>query len=194
LERFVRWAETRSDLRAAVVVGSRARVDQPADEWADLDVIVVTTGPERYLSTASWVESIGNPLLTFVEPTATGDEMERRVLFEGMLDVDFSIIPEERARQLLNERLPPQVVAQISDTFSRGVRVLLDKDGLGAQLLRFVGPLRFLLCVHPRSTSFLRSLTTSCITPSSPLNIYGAVSCGGRRHAAIATCRDSCFR
>jgi len=35
--RFVRWAETRADIRAAVVVGSRARVCQPVDEWADLN-------------------------------------------------------------------------------------------------------------------------------------------------------------
>jgi predicted nucleotidyltransferase len=27
-------------IRAAVVIGSRARVDHPADEWSDLDVLI----------------------------------------------------------------------------------------------------------------------------------------------------------
>lgn len=56
VERFVRWAETLSDIRAAVIIGSRARVDHPADEWADLDIMVITTDPERYVSTRDWIE------------------------------------------------------------------------------------------------------------------------------------------
>ncbi len=121
-------------MRAAVIVGSRARVDHPADEWADLDIMVITTDPERYVSTTNWIENIGNPLLTFAEPTATEDEMERRVLFEGMLDVDFAIIHKREIEQLLQNEIPPQVAAQIGDMFGRGIRVLLDKDGMVTQL------------------------------------------------------------
>jgi len=129
VERFARWAKTCSDISAVVIVGSRARVDHPADEWADLDIMVVTTDPERYLSTIDWLENIGKPLLTFLEPTATGGQMERRVLFEGMLDVDFSIIPKRIVEQLLQNKIPPQ----IAEIFSRGIRVLVDKDGMAAQ-------------------------------------------------------------
>jgi len=69
----------------------------------------------------------GKPLLTFLEPTATCSQMERRVLFEGMLDVYFSIIPKRIVEQLQN-RIPPQ----IAEVFSRGNRVLVDKDGIAA--------------------------------------------------------------
>jgi aminoglycoside 6-adenylyltransferase len=137
VERFVRWAQTCSDIRAAVIVGSRARIDHPADEWADLDIMVVTTDPESYISTSDWIENVGNPLITFVEPTSGGDDMERRVLFEGMLDVDFAIFPEEKTRrmqQLVQDRIPPEIAAQVSNVFGRGMRVLLDKDGVFAQL------------------------------------------------------------
>jgi len=134
VERFVRWAELCPDIRAAIIVGSRARFDYPADKWADLDIIVITTDPKRYVSTTDWLGSIGNHLLTFVEPTATGDEMERRVLFDGMLDVDFAIIPEEKAQKLLQAGITPQTATQISNIFGRGMRVLLDKDGMVAQL------------------------------------------------------------
>jgi aminoglycoside 6-adenylyltransferase len=138
IERFVRWAETCSDIRAAVIVGSRARVDHPADEWADLDIMIITTDPKRYLSTTDWLENIGNPLLTFVEPTSTGDAKERRVLFEGMLDVDFAIFPEKefkrKAQQFTQGEIPPQIAAQILDVPIRGMRVLVDKDGTIAEL------------------------------------------------------------
>jgi len=147
LERFVKWAEGCPDIRAAVIVGSRARVDQPADEWADLDIIVITTDPDRYLSRTDWLENIGNPVLTFVEPTATGDEMERRVLFEGMLDVDFSIIPKENADQLLQSGVTPQIAAEIVNTFGRGMRVILDKDGMAAQ---FRAPISSIAAPPPR--------------------------------------------
>ena len=137
VERFVRWAETCSDIRAAVIIGSRARVDHPADEWADLDIMVITTDPERYTSTSDWIENVGNPLLTFVERTPGGD-MERRVLFEGMLDVDFAIIPKRRAQQLQQGEVPPEFLVQISNVFGRGMRVILDKDGMGAELRKII--------------------------------------------------------
>ncbi len=32
IERFVKWAQTQPDIRAALVIGSRAWADRPADE------------------------------------------------------------------------------------------------------------------------------------------------------------------
>jgi len=155
VKRFVRWANTRSDIRGAIIVGSRARVDHPADEWADLDVIVITMDPEYYLATNDWLENIGSPLLTFVEPTAAGDEMERRVLFEGMLDVDFSIIPKEKVQQLVQVGIPPQIKAQIANVFGRGMFVLLDKDGTIAQLQGFISATEMSTHRRPSQQKFL---------------------------------------
>ncbi len=43
IERFIVWAQTQDDLRAAIVIGSRARADRPADKWSDLDVIIAAS-------------------------------------------------------------------------------------------------------------------------------------------------------
>jgi aminoglycoside 6-adenylyltransferase len=115
IEEFVKWAEPRPDIRAAMIIGSRARIDRPADEWADLDMVIVTTNPGQYVSTADWVKNMGNPLLTFMELTAGGDENERRVLYEGMLDVDFAIFPAEKMKQFQQGRLSPQIEMQIAN-------------------------------------------------------------------------------
>jgi aminoglycoside 6-adenylyltransferase len=158
VERFVRWAETCSDIRAAAIIGSRARVDHAADEWADLDIMVVTRDPKRYTSKSDWIESIGNPLLTFVEPLPIGGEMERRILFEGMLDVDFAIFPEERYRgmqQLLQGVIPPEIAAQASNIFGRGMRVILDKDGMLAQLQTLISSIATPTARPPSQHDFL---------------------------------------
>lgn len=129
IERFVAWAQTRPDIRAAIVLGSRARVDRPADEWSDLDILILATDPKPYLRSDDWLKNIGDFWITFVEPTATGSEMERRVLFEGGLDVDFSIFPCAKVEQMIQHGFPPEVV----EVFRRGSRVLLDRDGLAAR-------------------------------------------------------------
>ena len=129
IERFIAWAHTEDNIRAAIVIGSRARVDHPADEWSDLDVLIFANDPQPFWSTVGWVENIGKPWLTFVEPTPDGRGYERRVLFEGGLDVDFAPEPITAARQMLETKIP----ADIADMIRRGVRVLVDKDGLMAQ-------------------------------------------------------------
>jgi len=132
-EAFVKWAQIEQVIRMAFVVGSRARVDHPADEWSDLDIALVVTDSKHYLSVVSWIESIGNPWLTFVEAAAGGPLMERRVLFEGGLDVDFLLIPLDVFQQAVEMGVTPDT----ANLFGRGVRVLLDKDGLSAQLQVF---------------------------------------------------------
>ena len=129
IQRFAKWAETKQDIGAAFIIGSRARVDHPADEWSDLDIVIIVTDPKPYLSTASWVESIGKPWLTFIEPTADGRGMERRVLFEGGLDVDFAFIPVD-----LIQQMQAGIPYDVTDTLRRGVRAILDKADLLKQL------------------------------------------------------------
>jgi hypothetical protein len=88
----------------------------------------VTTNPALYANTTGWVESIGPYWLTFVEPTATGDGHERRVLFEGALDMDFVPVPVEAFAAAPS--------AADLDMVRRGVRVVLDKDGAISRALQ----------------------------------------------------------
>lgn len=87
-EKLIQWAQTEENVRAAIVIGSRARLDHPADEWSDLDVLIFAYDPEPYLTTSNWLHHIGSPWLTFVEPTPDGSGFERRVLFQGGLLVN----------------------------------------------------------------------------------------------------------
>lgn len=123
IERFVAWAQRQDDIRAAVILGSRARTDAPADEWSDLDLLFLTTDPQRYVSNTDWLADIGPYWLSFIEPD--DDNTEFSVLFEGALDVDFVPIHVEGLRGFATTDLTPDVIAAIR----RGFQFIVDKEG-----------------------------------------------------------------
>ncbi|HZC74338.1 MAG TPA: aminoglycoside 6-adenylyltransferase, partial [Gaiellaceae bacterium] len=93
LGRVAEWAASRPDVRAAVLVGSQARSETPADEYSDVDIGLFADEPALLLEDRSWLRTFGEPVLSFLEPTAVGGQLERRVLFDDGLEVDFSIFP-----------------------------------------------------------------------------------------------------
>ncbi|MDH4142880.1 MAG: aminoglycoside 6-adenylyltransferase [Chloroflexota bacterium] len=129
------WALVEEAIRAALVIGSRARRDHPADDWADLDVLVLTAGAHRFIDDADWIAGIGDPWITFVEPSPDGRAFERRVLFAGGADVDFAFMPVAEAEA--NLQRDPSAAANV---LGRGVRVLADKDGYVVRLLDDLRP------------------------------------------------------
>lgn len=135
-ERITAWAEAQPDVRAALILGSRARLDHPADEWSDLDVLVFANHPEQFIQSSEWVGTLAPVWLTFVERTGDGQSWERRTLFEGGLDVDVALNPVEWLDGM-RENIPPAMV----DVIRRGVKVLVDKDGKLSQILTMPLPL-----------------------------------------------------
>lgn len=126
---FVTWAQTNEDIRGAFVVGSQARTDHPADEWADLDIILFARNVERYQNATDWLAAFAPVWISLAGRTIAGDP-ERLVLFEGGAQVDFVFHSNDVLSQV------PQMLASgnIPDTIRRGTRVLLDKDGALAQM------------------------------------------------------------
>jgi len=120
LDEVSRWAAGRPDVRAAVLLGSQARVDAPADPASDVDVTLFVDDPASYLDDTTWIDHFGEPLLSFREPTAVGGFEEQRVLFHDGLEVDFAIVPAAVAAEI-----PPEA----DGVFARGFRVLY-ADGI----------------------------------------------------------------
>lgn len=125
-----KWAAQRSDVRAAMVVGSVARTAHPADEWSDVDLILAVDETAPFLDATDWLEPFGAIFASMREATAVGGAMERRVLFATGLDVDVSIVPAELIALLPELSHDPQVRA----TIGRGVRVLHDEIEIGPEL------------------------------------------------------------
>jgi aminoglycoside 6-adenylyltransferase len=128
LDRIRAWAPTRPELRGALLVGSAARSVRPADEHSDLDVILFVDDPDPWVRDAGWVRAIGLPWLTFVEPTMIGHLVERRVLFDNGVDVDFSLVPPPAL-----EPTDADLLSHVRLTLQRGAVVLHDPDGFLAR-------------------------------------------------------------
>jgi aminoglycoside 6-adenylyltransferase len=121
------WGSRRSDVHFAVLVGSHARAEDPADEWSDIDLVIIVDDPAAMMADPSWLDELGRPLLSFVEPTAVGGFTERRVLFESGQDVDFVLLPVAGAVQLAAS-------PEAASVFARGFWVLVDKLGIAPAL------------------------------------------------------------
>src|SRR5215510_4183532 len=100
IKRVTEWAAMKEDIRSVVLVGSRARTDHPADEWSDADISLFVTDIDVYLSSGDWLNDIGKVHVTFTVPTGIGGQMERRAMFDGAQDVDFSILPDSMMKML----------------------------------------------------------------------------------------------
>lgn len=175
-ERFTAWAADQPDVRAALVVGSRARADHPADPFSDLDLVVVANDPARYLDATDWLGAMGTVWVTFVEETAVGGGRERRVLFAGGQDVDFAIFPTDLFRHLARllwlRRLRPAyalvarddrrraevALAAFGSVVRRGVRVLVDKDGAATRVVRTAKELPAPVAAPPSEAEFLEAV------------------------------------
>lgn len=132
--KFINWAECINDIRAAFIVGSRARNNNPADEWSDLDIVLFTSNQHFYLTNCEWLENMGNVLNSFVYQTAGGDP-ERLTLFEGGWQVDFVIHTHDSLKQIVESK-------SIPNNFYRGVKVIIDKDNIATNIMpkQFVAP------------------------------------------------------
>lgn len=126
IHRFIEWGVQEDRLCAALLIGSQARDDHPADDCSDLDIIMVVHDTDYFIRSDQWLKEIGSFHISFVEATIDGGK-ERRVLFDGALDVDFVILPREN---LDNH----DFIREGGGILKRGYRVLIDKDGLTAVL------------------------------------------------------------
>jgi aminoglycoside 6-adenylyltransferase len=126
IDLVARWAEERPDVRAALLVGSRARTSEPADEWSDYDFVLLLEDPQPYIDDAGWLTAFGRPLLTFLEPTAVGAFVERRVLFDNGQDADFTLLPASAVELIGHD--------DVAAVFGRGYRVLVDRAGVASRI------------------------------------------------------------
>ncbi len=123
LVRIVEWANNRDDVQAVILLGSQARTEHRADQWSDIDVVLLVDDPDRYLGSSAWLDDLGSPLVTTVEPWALGGGQERRVLFRSGMDVDFAFVDAAVAPYLVAMTDEPPV----QRILGRGFRVLVDK-------------------------------------------------------------------
>jgi len=151
------WGQGSPLVRAALIIGSRARQDHPADVYSDLDVILFTTEAGSLAARRDWLEALGEVWCAWQGQVGSG-EKEWLVVYAGGVKADFLLAPlmpgEGASLPELLARFPYQEV------WARGVRVLFDKQGSTADLP--VIPLQQIQPEHPSLVQF-QTLEEQCL-------------------------------
>jgi hypothetical protein len=122
LARAVAWAGQRPDIRGLALVGAWPAGDARAD--AEVDLVVLTSHPDRYLD-HDWTAALG---ATRVLGRQTGGQLrQRRLLLEGDLELEVGLVEPAWAA---TDPVDPQT----RQVVSHGLRILHDPDGRLAAL------------------------------------------------------------
>ena len=126
LEAFSRWARSRPDIEAVALVGSYAR--EAATESSDVDLVILTSGPDRYLRDRSWVSAFGEPAGCREEDY--GRVRSVRAFYGSGLEVEYGFTTPDWAEAPIDAGTL-RVVAD-------GMKVLHDPRGVIARMQREV--------------------------------------------------------
>ncbi|MGL5434640.1 MAG: aminoglycoside 6-adenylyltransferase [Lachnospiraceae bacterium] len=120
LEKIVSFCEQNEKVSTLILIGSQARTELHADEYSDLDLIMIASDVAYFIESNDWVKCIGAHHISFVEPTI-GGQKEKRILFDNALDVDFVVVSKEYAQDVLASDDALSIL-------SKGYRFLVNKD------------------------------------------------------------------
>jgi aminoglycoside 6-adenylyltransferase len=128
--RIVAWATQQPTIRALLLIGSLADRGAASDAQSDLDLVAYALDPEQYAA-PDWLAAlsgpgVGEPLVGEVGRWPDGST-EHMVVFEAGAKVDLAFRPFATLQHEAQAGL-------LHPVYQRGYDVLVDKDGLAAQL------------------------------------------------------------
>ena len=98
IDRFVAWASTQPDVHAIALVGSYARA--AARDDSDIDLVLLTNHPEKYLADIAWAERFGAVEKHQIEDY--GKLTSLRVWYRNGHEVEYGLTTPDWAAQPLD--------------------------------------------------------------------------------------------
>lgn len=126
LQHLIAWGEQHTTIRAAILTSTRAHPNPMLDPFSDYDLIYVVMDLSPWFEDRTWLSTFGTVIALYRDPIHDG-QFAYITQYPECLKIDFTLMTIERFKQLATL---PALPAELDD----GYRVLLDKDGLAAQL------------------------------------------------------------
>ncbi|MBN1200627.1 MAG: aminoglycoside 6-adenylyltransferase [Anaerolineae bacterium] len=105
IERICVWSQQTEEIKGTIIIGSQARDISRADQWSDLDLMVLVQTPDLFLKKNQWLGRFGNVVCAYNHITplysSSWDWCVKRVLFDDNRDIDFSILPYEHLDEIV---------------------------------------------------------------------------------------------
>lgn len=130
-KRLMDIAKADETLTAVIAIGSSVREYPSADEYSDIDLIIGTTNPESWLY-GDMPSKLGEVMISFVEPTLGGG-LERRMLYDGSLDVDLIVFTPEQLENAVK-------CGAAAEVMNRGYSVMHDSMGITKLVKEYTKP------------------------------------------------------
>jgi aminoglycoside 6-adenylyltransferase len=130
LRKLVNWGSNRPSVRAVILTSTRTIPDASLDPFSDYDVIVVVTAVRPYYEDRSWLDVFGKVLVLYRDPMKADSGHDRFAYitqYEDGLKIDFTLWPVDILEKFASD-------PNLPDELDAGYLVLLDKDGLAADL------------------------------------------------------------
>jgi hypothetical protein len=99
IEQFTRWVSGQTDVLAVALVGSHAR--NAAREDSDIDLVILTNDPQKYLTHDDWSSLFGVVSQKQIEDY--GRLTSLRVWYESGLEVEYGFTTPAWAKTPLDE-------------------------------------------------------------------------------------------
>ncbi|WP_211335894.1 aminoglycoside 6-adenylyltransferase [Nocardia pseudobrasiliensis] len=123
--RVIDWARSRSDIRAVLRTGSRARGDGRVDALSDHDIELFTSEVDKYAGTDAWVGELGAVAVN-IELEGPYDNPAHLVVFADGTKADLQVVPLDLLAEFVEDGL--------DELHERGYQVLFERDGATAAL------------------------------------------------------------
>lgn len=116
LNLFVTWTSEQPDVQAVGLVGSYARGD--AQEESDIDLVILTDYPQKYLEGTEWTERFGTLEKHQIEEY--GELTSLRVWYRDGHEVEYGITTPDWAANPLDEGTREVIEGGMNVLFERG--------------------------------------------------------------------------
>lgn len=128
-EKIKKYATQDEYIKAVIAIGSSTREEVKADEYSDLDLIIVSEDPDKWYS-GEYPDLLGNMNISFIEPTLGGGK-ERRCIYDEDRDVDMIIFTQFQFEEALKTGVASWVM-------NRGYDVLYDSIAIEKEIEIYV--------------------------------------------------------
>jgi len=117
LKVVTQWASAQADIQALALVGSYAR--NAARESSDVDLVLITVEPKRYLHNLDWIERFGKVEKYQIENYGLLTSV--RVWYDDGPEVEYGLTDQSWAAEPLDEGTRQVIKDGMQVLFERGI-------------------------------------------------------------------------
>lgn len=128
LKKIQNYVLTSDEISCLALIGSQSGSDNLADEFSDIDLLLVTSNRIKYFESSDWLREIEEMWVSFTESDSSANFWERRAIFKDGLDVDFIIIDESQLMEDIDS------MPIVKDICNKEVNVIIDKINATSKL------------------------------------------------------------